>query len=162
MCMTGMTAANNPTSSMMTCADHRHENADRNDLQCPSLEPLRQTAWPYLEESEGSRRRQTEDDGAEEKRGWRTSPDAQHQEADADRHCQRDGNAPRCLRNDAGRSRGRRQFGHDLRIPACGDLSALRAIAPERHLHRSRRTSLSDRCAAAAAVSMKRTELCGV
>ena len=44
----------------------------------------------------------------------------QQQEADGDRHRQRDGNAPRCLRNDAGRSPGRRQFGHDLRIPARG------------------------------------------
>src|SRR5580765_7954508 len=27
---------------------HRHEDADRDDLQCPSLKPPRQVAWPRL------------------------------------------------------------------------------------------------------------------
>jgi hypothetical protein len=44
----------------------RHENADGNDLKHPSLQPARQTAGPYFEESEGGRRRETEDDVAEE------------------------------------------------------------------------------------------------
>ena len=48
---------------------HRHEHADRNDLQRPSLEPPRQAPWPHLEECEGRRRRQADDDGAEEERG---------------------------------------------------------------------------------------------
>src|SRR3954451_4132343 len=39
----------------------RHENAHRNDLKCPSLEPPRQAPWPHLEECEGNRRRDTED-----------------------------------------------------------------------------------------------------
>ena len=46
-------------------------------------------------------------------------PSVHHQEADADRNRQRDGNAPRCLRHDAGGSRGRRQFGHDTE-DTCG------------------------------------------
>ena len=80
---------------------HRHEHADRNDLQGPSLEPRRQAPWPQLEEREGSRRRQTEDDGAEEERGRRASPRRHQQEADADRHRQRDGHAACRFHDDA-------------------------------------------------------------
>ena len=103
---------------------HRHEHADRHDLKDPSLQPLRQAPWPHLEEHEGRRRRQAEDDGAEEQRGRRTFPSGHHQEADADRHRQRDGDAPRRLRDHAGRSRG-----HDVEhtwmgVPATGSGTA--------------------------------------
>jgi hypothetical protein len=80
---------------------HRHEHTDSNDLQCPSLEPCRQSAWPYLEECERRRRRQAESDGSEEERGEGISPSRQHQEPDADRHRQGDGRTPCCFHNDA-------------------------------------------------------------
>src|SRR2546430_6975219 len=68
--------------------------------------PPRSTLFPYTTLFRS--RRQTEDDGAEEERGWRTSPDTHHQQADADRHRQRDSSAPRGLRDDGGRSRDRK------------------------------------------------------
>ena len=45
---------------------HRHEDADGDDLKRPSLEPARQPPRPHFEECEGSRRGQSDDDGAEE------------------------------------------------------------------------------------------------
>jgi hypothetical protein len=43
----------------------RHEHADRYDLQSPSLQPPREAPRPHLEESEGHRRREADDGGAE-------------------------------------------------------------------------------------------------
>jgi len=91
---------------------HRHDHADRHDLQRPTLEPARQAPRPHLEERERSRRRQAEDAGAEEECGRRVLPPVQQQERDDGRHRERNGNAPRRLRDYAGRSRGRRHFGH--------------------------------------------------
>jgi hypothetical protein len=44
----------------------RHEDADRDDLKCPSLEPARKPPGPRFEQREGSRHRQAEDDRPEE------------------------------------------------------------------------------------------------
>ena len=88
----------------------RHEDADCNDLKCPSLDPGRQRRGKQFEKREGCGGRQTHDDRAQE--GSTPPSVVHHQERDGDGNRQRDGNAPRCLRNQAGRSCRRRQFRH--------------------------------------------------